>query len=451
MICFNGTNTNSIYYRALNCCLNFDSPITASRIGQVKSIGAACFELPDDDRLIFLNSRDINPFFAVIEAAWVISGRNDLKPLQYCIKNFSNYSDDDLTLYGAYGYRLRTKFNIDQIEASIELLSKSPNSRRVVLSIYSPLDLHTLSNDIPCNTQIYLKIFENRLDITVLNRSNDVYRGLPYNFFVFRTLQKHIAKRLGIECGTQRHVTDCLHIYKSDFEDAQKIIDNNTPSGIQIISKRLKNFDHEEIINNSNEIADLNFRNLSEPYKKLFGVFVTMRDIVNCEKKSFTLAIPQDFSFSLIAFNWFNRYQKLTTFVNTDTFTVIRKALAMNNYDDLIKSLWSHQTEQAYHDLKSIIANLNTCHDDILVIFRDLLNKSIDSLEPEQIQAFIILSVAISSIDPYVVFTDFGRERQAKLLKLAERFGIPGSLTIVSENIIDDFFNVIEKCENKGL
>jgi hypothetical protein len=176
-----------------------------------------------------------------------------------------------------------------------------------------------------------------------------------------------------------------------------------------------------------------------------------MRDIVNCEKKSFTLAIPQDFSFSLIAFNWFNRYQKLTTFVNTDTFTVIRKALAMNNYDDLIKSLWSHQTEQAYHDLKSIIANLNTCHDDILVIFRDLLNKSIDSLEPEQIQAFIILSVAISSIDPYVVFTDFGRERQAKLLKLAERFGIPGSLTIVSENIIDDFFNVIEKCENKGL
>ena len=121
-------------------------------------MGLVAVELDQGERIGFLSGRGFNPVFALIEAAWMISGRNDLQSLQNVIRNFGKFSDDGNTLNGAYGYRLRHEFNVDQIDAAVIELNRTADSRRVVLSIYGAQDVGSNSNDIPCNTQVLLRI-----------------------------------------------------------------------------------------------------------------------------------------------------------------------------------------------------------------------------------------------------------------------------------------------------
>lgn len=125
MIVFTGQNFTKLYYEMLKYVLSKNISVSNSRVGKVKDIGSAYFEISDDDlRLVYLNKRAINPFFALAEFSWIISGSNSLNTLQYYIKNYEQYSDDGNTLNGAYGSRLKEYFGIDQVSKSIKLLKK---------------------------------------------------------------------------------------------------------------------------------------------------------------------------------------------------------------------------------------------------------------------------------------------------------------------------------------
>ena len=109
-----------------------------SRVGRVKDFGCAFYELhAEDSRLTYLIGRNLNPFFALAEFAWLINGSNALKPLQFFIKAYGQFSDDGETLNGAYGFRLRHYFGCDQIEAASNSYGTIPTSRRVVLTLWS--------------------------------------------------------------------------------------------------------------------------------------------------------------------------------------------------------------------------------------------------------------------------------------------------------------------------
>jgi len=64
------------------------------------------------------------------------------------------------------------------------------------------------SQDILCNVLSMLKIRDGRLEWTQVMRSNDLFRGVPYNFVQFTVLQEVIAGWLGLEVGAYDHVSD---------------------------------------------------------------------------------------------------------------------------------------------------------------------------------------------------------------------------------------------------
>ncbi|EKM5716331.1 thymidylate synthase [Enterobacter cloacae] len=257
---YDGNDLNFLYLEALSDSLKISSP-NSSRSGIVYDLGPAVFQLPSDKlNLITLNRRALNPFFAIAEAAWVIGGFNDLAYLDYYIKTYGDFSDDGKTLNGAYGYRLRQQYGFDQIDFAIEELKTNPQSRRCVLSMYSPSDLiNTKSKDIPCNTSVMLKIRNGELDLTVINRSNDIYWGVPYNFFVFQVLHYYMASRIDIKVGTQRHFTDSLHLYEKDLSNIKSIINNNNAGVTLTQSMNIELIDG--ILNN---IAAINQRNFTD-------------------------------------------------------------------------------------------------------------------------------------------------------------------------------------------
>lgn len=234
---YKGSCCNNLYVQALKDCLTLANP-THSRAGSVYDLGPSVFEFePGKLNFLTLKNRALNPFFAIAEAAWVIGGENKLDILNYYIKSYDNFSDDKITLNGAYGFRLRQYFGFDQIRTAINELKESPHSRRCVLNMYGPADLiNKTSKDIPCNTSIMLKIREGALDITIINRSNDIYWGIPYNLFVFQVLHCYLAKEIGVELGYQRHFTDSLHLYERNVKEIKIILDNHKDSSEQLFS-----------------------------------------------------------------------------------------------------------------------------------------------------------------------------------------------------------------------
>lgn len=182
--------------------------------------------------------RDANPFFHVMESLWMLAGRNDLPWLAQFNKRMASYSDDGgATQPGAYGYRWRNYFGYDQLETIVVELKHSPQSRRCVLAMWDggagaqgALDDHpgdllngiSGSADVPCNTHAYFDTIDGKLNMTVCNRSNDIWWGAHgANAVHFSFLLEYVASMTGIPMGVYRQFSNNYHIYTNVVAESQ--------------------------------------------------------------------------------------------------------------------------------------------------------------------------------------------------------------------------------------
>ena len=167
----------------------------------------------------------MNPAFAVVEVVWTLVGRRDSALLNHWNPSLPKYAGHCDTYHGAYGFRLRRHFLLDQFDNAYRALENNPDSRQVVLQIWdAATDLPDAngcprSEDIPCNVCALLKIRKGRLEWTQVLRSNDFFRGFPYNIVQFTSLQEVMAGWLGVEPGPYFHFADSLHLYEKDLPE----------------------------------------------------------------------------------------------------------------------------------------------------------------------------------------------------------------------------------------
>lgn len=183
--------------------------------------------LKPKERVLFQEERDANPFFHLMESLWMLAGRNDVRFVTQYVKTMSDFSDDGKTFNGAYGYRWRYHFNTDQLPIIIRRLKENPEDRRCVLAMWDGFhDLDLDTKDQPCNTSIYFKIRDGKLNMTVCNRSNDMIWGAyGANAVHFSILQEYMASMIGVEVGVYNQVSDSLHVYMNPVWDRVKDID----------------------------------------------------------------------------------------------------------------------------------------------------------------------------------------------------------------------------------
>lgn len=166
----------------------------------------------------------------------MLAGHNDVAwPAQFN-RRFTEYSDDGVIVNGGYGYRWRTAFGFDQIDATIKLLREEPETRRAVIGMWSPSrDLGEASKDIPCNTQIYFDLRGGALNMTVTCRSNDIMWGAyGANAVHFSVLQEFIAAAVGVPVGVYRQVSNNYHLYTAHYNldnHALRLVDDLYSSG----------------------------------------------------------------------------------------------------------------------------------------------------------------------------------------------------------------------------
>jgi thymidylate synthase len=132
-----------------------------------------------------------------------------------------------------YGQRLRDHSKIDQIYDIIDLIAKTPYSRRAVASTWN-VELDRASDNPPCLNLIQVLVQNSKVFLTVYIRSNDMFLGWPEDLFGVLALQDLIVNEvnrknpsLNLGRGPVITISASAHIYERNWEEAKKIIKDN--------------------------------------------------------------------------------------------------------------------------------------------------------------------------------------------------------------------------------
>ena len=217
---FGKITTNIAYKKLANDLLDKGHTMETKNVrGNTKELCNYMLTIDDlDCEYISLKTGKTNLTYLAAELLWYWSARNDVEFIGKFAKLWKALSDDGVTNNSAYGYILQKKHGFDQIEKIIELLKYDPYSRRAVININVPNEKVIETKDEPCTVCLDYQIRNGKLHCTCVMRSNDMNFGLRNDLGFFISLQKYIAKRLGVPVGTYTHFAMSIHFYDRDFK-----------------------------------------------------------------------------------------------------------------------------------------------------------------------------------------------------------------------------------------
>lgn len=224
---FSGQTADDVWRQAMSALTKDDDcSLQQSRLGIMREILHANLYIENPrERWVTSRMPAINPAFAIAEVFWILAGSNEASFINFWNPTLPKFSGHCERYHGAYGHRIRKQFGMDQLESSFKTLKNNPTSRQSVIQIWDPkTDSPTengspASSDIPCNICSMLKVRDGKLEWMQIMRSNDLYRGTPYNIVQFTMLQEILAGWLGLEIGAYCQLSDSLHIYECDFKE----------------------------------------------------------------------------------------------------------------------------------------------------------------------------------------------------------------------------------------
>lgn len=221
---------DDIFRHAVTSCMY--QPAIGSRDGGCSEVLFANYKLDNPEQCVLsIPSRKWSPPYAAAEMLWYLSGDRTIERLLPYAPSYERFADENGEAYGAYGHRWGNnpgvlleggiRHPIKQIMLAVDTLTAKPESRQVVVSMWDSGDLaHALKGDkkdLPCTLNMQFILRDGVLSAGVNMRSNDVFRGLPYDIFCFCTLQQLIALEIDARLGTYTHNAGSLHVYSRDL------------------------------------------------------------------------------------------------------------------------------------------------------------------------------------------------------------------------------------------
>ena len=137
-----------------------------------------------------------------------------------------------------YTYHQRFAYQLPWV---IEELRRNPFSRRAIMNIRD-FEVDS-SNDHPaCLQSIHFVIRDNKLNMTVMMRSNDAVQATFMNAVGFISLQKKVAAELEVPVGSYTHIAYSFHAYENCFEKLKKYAEAMEKKDIGDLTYRYEGF-----------------------------------------------------------------------------------------------------------------------------------------------------------------------------------------------------------------
>lgn len=164
------------------------------------------------DNAINTSYRKWSKSYADAEWDWYLSKDKSAVEIAKKAKIWYNCMDENGCVNSNYGYQIdRGK----QIEYIINELRNKKESRRASLSIYDGKENETYKKDTPCTYAINFYILNDKLNMSVMMRSNDLWFGFCNDQYCFSNYLKLIAKELRLNIGFYYHFANNLHLYNN--------------------------------------------------------------------------------------------------------------------------------------------------------------------------------------------------------------------------------------------
>lgn len=204
--------------------------------GTISCFGMQC-RYPLANGFPLMTTKKLHLRSIVHELLWFLSGDTNIKYLKdNGVSIWNEWADENGDLGPVYGHQWRhfpkvTKTDdadaklllgeVDQIANLVEMIRKTPDSRRLIVSAWNPGEVDQMALP-PCHTLWQVRILDGKLHLQLYQRSADMFLGVPFNIASYALLQVMLAHVTGYEPGDFVHSIGDAHIYSNHVDQVNE-------------------------------------------------------------------------------------------------------------------------------------------------------------------------------------------------------------------------------------
>ncbi|MFT0892357.1 thymidylate synthase [Pseudochelatococcus sp. G4_1912] len=162
----------------------------------------------------------------VHELLWFLRGDTNIAYLrEHGVSIWDEWADEKGDLGPVYGKQWRAFAGangetVDQIAWVLNEIRHNPDSRRLVVSAWNPVDIPKMALA-PCHCLFQFYVANGKLSCQLYQRSADVFLGVPFNIASYALLTALMAHVCGLEVGEFVITFGDAHLYLNHMEQAQ--------------------------------------------------------------------------------------------------------------------------------------------------------------------------------------------------------------------------------------
>ncbi|WP_077616368.1 thymidylate synthase [Caenibacillus caldisaponilyticus] len=179
-----------------------------------------------EDGFPLLTTKKLHVRSIIYELLWFLRGDTNIKFLNdNRVTIWDEWADENGDLGPIYGHQWRSwpgknGETIDQISNVIEEIRKNPDSRRLIVTAWNPVDIPEMALP-PCHCLFQFYVSDGRLSCQLYQRSGDVFLGVPFNIASYALLTHMVAHVTGLKVGEFIHTLGDAHIYLNHIEQVK--------------------------------------------------------------------------------------------------------------------------------------------------------------------------------------------------------------------------------------
>jgi len=161
----------------------------------------------------------------VHELLWFLQGDTNIGYLkENGVRIWDEWADENGNLGPVYGYQWRSwpspdGRHIDQISNVLEMIRKTPDSRRLIVSAWNPALVDEMALP-PCHALFQFYVADGKLSCQLYQRSADIFLGVPFNIASYALLTLMVAQVCGLQPGDFVWTGGDCHLYSNHIEQA---------------------------------------------------------------------------------------------------------------------------------------------------------------------------------------------------------------------------------------
>ncbi len=202
---------------------------SAPRGQKVREIELETLRLDPNFTLMDFADRPFNFKYFMGELGWYLLKDNNIDFINNFSSFWKNIAGEGGNINSNYGSLL---FG-EQLQWALTSLKKDKNTRQAVCFVNQPKFQYEGNKDFVCTMYLNFWIRDNKLNMKVQMRSNDIFYGLSYDAPFFAFIQQSMwhwlrATYPELGLGAYYHCADNIHYYERHFELAEKIMSEET-------------------------------------------------------------------------------------------------------------------------------------------------------------------------------------------------------------------------------